>query len=160
MKRWTIPLLAVCLACNPEPPPGADAGPSDSGLPACPTEPDLFGMSESGEKWLLQTRAELPVILGFQGFLFTQVSLRGASLEGHVIHTHVLAEGVADIWGEERAPSVLVAGDVYETEPVLFFFNDVSRSDLIGKSAQIRLITSTATCAIDMSASATLTSDP
>ncbi len=162
-----VPLFAVialALACDdaaPEAPPEPEPEPEPEPDPKLPcAEPGvLFGVDQAGETYELPDGAELPVTLGFQGFLFVQLGLRTSEPLAATIRldTKLAVEGNAAL--EAPNPGVRTSEappGTFVTAPVLIFFLDQPLVELVGRTALVEGAANGATCRVHASASVTI----
>ncbi len=146
-------LCLLALACGGAAGPARDAAAPPDGppltLPACPEPAAAYTYAAGDALVPLAPGAELAIVIGFQGFQMSRVSLRTASplLPGRAIETHVAVEGYAPL--SNRAAEVTsqpVPGGHHQSGEIDLFFNDVPLAELAGKKAQIGLRAATETC--------------
>ena len=91
---------------------------------------------------------DLPVILGFQGFVFFEVGIRSPdALESYVtVRSNVrMADGTESADSHPGVSTSRVDG-LWETDKVLVFFNDTPVADLYGREVDLALSVPTARC--------------
>lgn len=148
-------LLAACEPTEPPEEPAPEPEPEpEPVLPACDEPGSLYGLDAARQPFELVPGAEVPVILGFQGFLFLEVGLRSTQkLPGSMdVITRVQVESGVDLTATN--PGILAAQDGagWKSDPVLVFFNDVPLVDLHGRRATLGVGTATPTCVLSASA--------
>lgn len=157
---FTLCSLLV-VACGGGPSPQQDAGPSDLGgmnLPACAEPVGIFPLDARGEAHPLGAPPEVPVILGFQGFLFVQFALRSPfEVSGAVpLRTRLRVGSIDRQTSHPDLTSLPVAGGAFDTRDITVFFNDFALGDLVGRPVTIELYATMRACLIELHADATL----
>lgn len=160
-KHSSVFTLFLVVACGSGPSPQQDAGPSDLGepnLPACAEPGALFPIDARGEAHPLSAPPEVPVILGFQGFLFVQLALRSPyEVSGAVpLRTRLHVGSIDRQTSHPDLASLPVAGEAFDTRDITVFFNDFALGDLVGRPVTIELYATMKACLIELHADATL----
>ncbi len=147
-------LCSFALACGGAASPARDAAPPPDGppltLPACPEPAALYTYGAGDALVPLEPGGPLAIVIGFQGFQMSRVSLRTSAplLAGRALETHVAVEGYAPL--SNRASEVgsqpVPGGLGHQSGEIFLFFNDVPLAELAGKRAQIGLRAATETC--------------
>lgn len=150
MRRAPLFAAALCLACGGAGEPGeadpVDAAPAPAdALPPCEAPATLVAWDLSMTPHALATGDDLPIITGFQGFIFAQVSLRapGPLAEQVTLRSVVRFDDGTSV--SQSHPGVLARET--ETDPFLVFFNDIAQAELYGREASLGVAVDTRTCA-------------
>ncbi len=144
MLRWVVALTAL-TACDDGGSEGSpDAAPPDAEevpLEPCASPGVIFGYDDALASYEIAAGGDVPLILGFQGFLFAQVGLRSSASWGGIVMVRsvVRLEDGTEIAGSQPDTAVQPAGGAWQTEPVLVFINDVPRADLYDRPATLTL---------------------
>jgi len=157
-----LALLAVATqTCNPQvgqDPPDGDI--ADTVLPVCPQGATLYGIGHDEMPVDLPTGSLLPIIEGFQGFLFVRLGLRAPySLPSTVkLKVRVAVESGTTVASQfATVHSRALGNNHFETNDVPFFFHDMPLGALVGRTARVQITTQTGTCVVHASADVTLT---
>lgn len=163
MKRAVLKLSMLALtglACEPPPapPPVEDAAKADVVLPPCAQSGELIALDVDGKPRVLSSGSKLPVVLGFQGFIFVRLALRSPEPLPATVKVRVVATvpGLVDTSTPFSTVKTEVDGSQWITRDVAFFFNDVPFAELAGKPAEIGLAVDTKTCRMAASAAVVL----
>lgn len=145
---------AVCTlacACGADPS-GADAAaPVDATVDAqlpCEQPGQLLGF-ELSESHLLGAGAELPVILGFQGFIFVEVGLRSPEpLDDFVVvESNARISGAGEVADTHPGIGTQVGpSGTWDTRKILVFFNDFPPAELYGREVDLALTAAASGC--------------
>jgi hypothetical protein len=152
--------LLVALGCEPPPAPPEveDTAVADVLLPPCAQAGELIALDVDGNPRVLTSGSKLPVVLGFQGFVFVRLALRSPALLPTTVKVRVVATvpGLVDVSTPFSTVKTQADGSAWITRDVAFFFNDVPFAELAGKPAEIGLAVDTKTCRMAASASVVL----
>lgn len=145
----------VCLgACGTDPPSAADATPppdaADDAQVPCEQEGALLGF-EGSESHVLHAGDALPVILGFQGFIFVEVGLRSPEPleEFVVVRSNARLSGGAEVSdthpgiGTQPGPN-----GAWDTRKLLVFSNDFPPAELYGREVELALAAPASGCRV------------
>ncbi len=143
-------------------PNGVDPSPPDGGpgpipsRPACTSPGELFPLDASGSPHRLADTGQVPVILGFQGFLFVQLALHSPYEADPDVPIHTRLRTSEYDWQTNHpdVQSLSVSEGVFETRDMTVFFNDQSMSDLVGDAVEIDVLTVMKTCILELHTSA------
>lgn len=148
------------IGCEPPPAPPAqeDAVVADVVLPPCAQSGELVALTVDGTERVMTSGAKLPVVLGFQGFIFVRLALRSPELLPATVKVRVLAvvPGLVDVSTPFSTVKTQASGSGWITRDVAFFFNDVPFAELAGKPAEIGIAVDTKTCRMSASAAVVL----
>lgn len=163
MKRTATALSLLALAgaaCEPPPapPPAEDAAVADVNLPPCAQAGELIALDVEGTPRVLSAGSKLPVVLGFQGFIFVRLALRSPAPLPATVKVRVVATvpGLVDVSTPFSTVKTQAEGAGWVTRDIAFFFNDVPFAELAGKPAEIGLAVDTKTCRMAAQASVVL----
>lgn len=152
--------VLVALGCSPPAPPPEveDTAVADVLLPPCDQPGELIALDVDGNPRVLTSGSKLPVVLGFQGFIFVRLALRSPAQLPTTVKVRVVATvpGLVDVSTPFSTVKTQADGSAWITRDVAFFFNDVPFAELAGKPAEIGLAVDTKTCRMAASASVVL----
>lgn len=159
--RPELAALAWLLACTPpDVPSGSDAAElPDAKLPVCPQSAALFMADLSGNQSdLPATGGKLPVILGFQGFVFVRVGLKSPLQLPSPVKARVQAQVPPDLDVTTLFSPVKTHAEsgAWLTKEMVYFFNDVPFAELPGKPVTVTIAIDTPQCRLVGTATATL----
>ena len=102
LKLAVVGAVAACgIGCEPPPAPPAkeDAVVADVALPPCAQSGELVALTVDGTERVLVNGTKLPVVLGFQGFIFVRLALRSPEPLPTTVKVRVLAvvPGLVDV---------------------------------------------------------------
>lgn len=145
-------ILVAMTACEPPPAPTPveDTAVADVKLPPCEALGEIFAVDkDGGERSLASDKTtKIPLILGFQGFIFLRLGLRSPVALPGVVKLKISAQvgSVLDVTTPFSSvkTSPLAGGSV--TRDVPLFFNDVPFAELAGRPATVGLQVDTKTC--------------
>ena len=147
-------------ACEPPPaPPAIDAELStDTQLPPCSQTAELFALTVNGQVRDLVPGSQLPLVLGFQGFIFVRVGLRSQALLPSTVKVRLQVQvpGLVDTATGSMGVKTLVDGQSWVTRDIAFFFNDVPFAELAGRPASLAMALDTPTCRLTATAAVVL----
>lgn len=150
MIRLAVAAL-LASACEAAPSTTDAAPPPDATVDAqrpCAREGQLLGFDGSTAH-VLAEGDELPVILGFQGFIFVEVGLRSPEpLDEFVtVHSNARLSGGAEVADAHPGIGTGPGPDgSWDTRRVLIFFNDFPPAELYGREAELALSVPASTC--------------
>ncbi len=149
----TVAALAVAFAaCEPPPapPPVEDTATADIKLPPCEAIGEIFAVDkDGGERSLASDKTtKIPLILGFQGFIFLRLGLRSPVALPGVVKLKISAQvgSVHDVTTPFASVKTSPNAGGSVTRDVPLFFNDVPFAELAGKPATVGLQVDTNTC--------------
>lgn len=128
-------------------PPSGDA----TALPDCTEQGVLYSADRFNALTELPAGGDLPVITGFQGFVFVQLHLGSATKPSD--EAPFTSRVVVDSLGIDRTSSHAHITSVPEasgwrSDAILLFFNDTPVADLVGHAARITVRAALETCVL------------
>lgn len=155
-----VAIATFGIGCEPPPAPPAqeDAVVADVVLPPCAQSGELVALTVDGTERVMTSGTKLPVVLGFQGFIFVRLALRSPELLPATVKVRVVAvvPGLVDVSTPFSTVKTHASGAGWITKDVAFFFNDVPFAELAGKPAEIGIAVDTKTCRMSASAAVVL----
>ncbi len=157
--------LVLLLGCPDEPaddpPPDPDAEPPPV-LEPCAREGVLYtrDRSQGGRLVSLEETASLGVVLGFQGFIFSELFVDSpVPLPGRVdAQLFSQVPGLVDQSAWEYGVPTDDDGDRWRTDELLVFYNDVPQAELIGHPATVTIKLDAVDCVLTSRAEVELVS--
>jgi hypothetical protein len=148
----------VTCACSPGIP--ADVPDVVTDIGPCEQTAAMFQVGADEQPLAIHDGDVLPLVQGFQGFLFIRVGLRSVQTVPGVVKlaVHVRVPGRVDQTGQfQSVHAKALAEGGWQSGDVPFFFNDASLADLVGRTAQVDVWTTSPGCRLVASREVTLT---
>lgn len=120
-------------------------------LPDCAEQGALFSADRFNVVTELLAGGDLPVITGFQGFVFVQLHVRSATKPSDEapFTSRVVIESLGiDRTGSHARISSIPEGSGWQSDAILVFFNDTPVADLVGHPARITVRATLETCVL------------
>ena len=156
-------VLIGLASCAPPPAPESSDASGDIALDIgpCAQEATLFGIDLNDQPSALPSGATLAITRGFQGLFFVRVGLRTSTpLPSQVrLAIRVTIAGELDQTSKfQVVHAAPMPEGGYQTTDVPFFFNDTTMAELIGRTAQVTVWSTTTGCVLKAAADVELVS--